>query len=158
MSELLDRARAVAVSFLRERAGQGVVPAAKALYDLAGEIAPLPRCLEQELQGGGGQLRDAARTVGALGLRGVALAPVLREALSSPEDETTPALDKDTEVAEAPWCVTAEADEAVAVLDSVFCRAGRNPWPRWSVVRASRTATLFGFAGRPLAASPPRRR
>ncbi|MFG2969638.1 hypothetical protein ACGFZS_40835 [Streptomyces sp. NPDC048288] len=147
-----DRARAVAVSALRERAEQGVLLAAKALYDLTGEIAPLLRCLEQELQCGGGQLRDAARTAGALGPRGVALAPVLREALSSPEDEATPALDKDTEVAEALWRVTGKADEAVAVLDSVFSRAGQNPWSRWSVARASRTAALLGPAGRPLAA------
>ncbi|MFF7987302.1 hypothetical protein ACFZDK_50930 [Streptomyces sp. NPDC007901] len=146
-----DRARAVAVSLVRERAEQGVLPVAKALYDLTGESAPLLHCLERELRGGAGQLRDAARTAGALGLRGAALAPALREALSSPADDTTPALDKDTEVAEALWRVSGTADEAVAVLASVFSRAGRNPWSRWSVARAARTTALLGSAGRPLA-------
>ncbi|MEU5743530.1 hypothetical protein ABZ784_36820 [Streptomyces tendae] len=36
--------------------------------------------------------------------------------------------------------------------DSVFARAEQNPWSRWSVVRAARTAVLLGPAGRPLAA------
>ena len=147
-----DRTRVVAVSLLREWAERGVLPAAKALYDLAGESAPLLHCLEQELQGGAGQLRDAIRMAGVLGRRGAALAPALREALSSPDDDTTHALDKDTEVAEALWRVSGSADEAVAVLASVFSRAARNPWSRWSVARAARTAALLGPAGRPLAA------
>ncbi|MFF4863892.1 hypothetical protein ACFY3J_19565 [Streptomyces sp. NPDC001231] len=145
-----DRARAV--TSLRARAEQGVLPAEKALYDLVGETAPLLHCLEQELRLGAGQLREAAKTAGALGPRGAALAPVLREALSGPENYTTPALDKDTELAEALWRVTGEADEAVAVLDSVFARAEQNPWSRWSVARAARTTALLGPAARPLAA------
>ncbi|MEV0019476.1 hypothetical protein [Streptomyces tendae] len=38
------------------------------------------------------------------------------------------------------------------MLDSVFARAEQNPWSRWSVARAARTAVLLGPAGRPLAA------
>ncbi|MFF4399494.1 hypothetical protein [Streptomyces sp. NPDC001480] len=144
-----DRARAV-IS-LRARAEQGVLPAAKALYDLVGETAPLLRCLEQELRRGAGEFREAVRTAGALGTRGAVLAPALRAALS-PDNDTTPALDKDTELAEALWRVTGEADEAVAVLDSVFTRAGQNPWSRWSVARAARTTALLGPAAQPLTA------
>jgi len=145
-----DRARAV--TSLRAEAEQGVLPAAKALYDLVGEIAPLLHCLEQEIRRGAGQLKEAARMAGALGARGAALAPVLREALSGPDNDTTPALDKDTELAEALWRVTGEADEAVAVLNSVFARAEQSPWSRWSVARAARTTALLGPAARPLAA------
>ncbi|MFG2986450.1 hypothetical protein ACGFYQ_35265 [Streptomyces sp. NPDC048258] len=145
-----DRARAV--TSLRTVAEQGVLPAAKALHDLVGEPAPLLHCLEQDLRRGAGQLREAAGTAGALGHGGAALAPTLRKALSGSDGDTTPALDTDTALAEALWRVTGEADEAVAVLDSVFARAEGNSWSRWSVVRAARTAALLGPAGRPLAA------
>ncbi|WP_411111542.1 hypothetical protein [Streptomyces sp. c-19] len=97
------------------------------------------------------QLRQAARTAGALGLRATALAPALREALNGTDGDTTPALDTDTALAEALWRVTGDADGVVAVLDSVFARAEQNPWSRWSVVRAARTTALLGPAGRPLA-------
>ncbi len=55
-------------------------------------------------------------------------------------------------VARALWRVTGDAEGVVAVPDSVFARAEQNPWSRWSVVRAARTAVLLGPAGRPLAA------
>ncbi|MFF3617568.1 hypothetical protein [Streptomyces sp. NPDC002580] len=145
-----DRARAV--DSLRARAEQGVLPAAKALYDLVGETEPLLHCLEQELRRGGGRLREAARTAGPLGPRGATLAPALREALSRSDDDTTPALDDDTQLAQALWHVTGEADEAVAVLESVFARAERSPWSRWSVARAVRTTALLGPAARSLGA------
>ncbi|OXY85262.1 hypothetical protein BEK98_45860 [Streptomyces diastatochromogenes] len=143
--------RARAVTSLQTGAEQGVLPAARALHDLVGEIAPLMHCLEQEPRRGADQLREAARMAGALGHRGAALAPALREALSGPDGDTTPALHTDTDLAEALWRVTGEAHEAVAVLDSVFARAAQNPWSRWSVVRAARTTALLGPAGRPLA-------
>ncbi|MET9388517.1 HEAT repeat domain-containing protein [Streptomyces sp. NPDC002928] len=146
-----DRARAVI--WLRTLAAErGVLPAAKALYDLDGEIAPLLHCLEQDLRRGASQLREAARMAGALGPRAAALAPALREALSGTDGDTTPALDTDTALAEALWRVTGDADEVVAVLDSVFARAEQNAWSRWSVVRAARATALLGPAGRPLTA------
>ncbi|MFB0627709.1 hypothetical protein [Streptomyces sp. AB3(2024)] len=145
---LPDRTRAV--GSLRA-AEQGVLHAAKALYTLVGEPALLLSCLEQELRGGR-DLRGAAAAVGPLGSRGAALAPVLREALGRSEGDTTPALDTDTALAEALWRVTADADGAVAVPDSVLARAEHSPWSRWSVVRAARAAALLGPAGRPLAA------
>ncbi|MGW7454372.1 hypothetical protein [Streptomyces sp. NPDC054787] len=146
-----DRSRAV-TSLRAVAAEQGVLPAAKALYDLDGEIAPLLHCLEQDLRRGAGQLREAARMAGALGPQAAALAPALREALNGTDDETTPALDTDTALAEALWRVTGDADGVVPVLDSVFARAEQNPWPRWSVARAAHTTVLLGPAGRPLAA------
>lgn len=146
-----DRVRAV-TSLRAVAAGQGVLPAAKALYDLDGEIAPLLHCLEQDLRRGAGQLRDAARMAGALGPRAAALVPALCEALSGTDGDTTPALDTDTALAEALWRVTGDAEGVVAVLDSVFARAEQNPSSRWSVVRAARTTVLLGPAGRPLAA------
>ncbi|MER6319070.1 hypothetical protein ABT237_35750 [Streptomyces sp. NPDC001581] len=146
-----DRARAV-TSLRAVAAEQGVLPAAKALHDLDGEIAPLLHCLEQDLRRGAGQLREAARMAGALGPRAAALAPALREALSGTDGDSTPALDTDTALAEALWRVTGDADAVVAVLDSVFARAEQNPWSRWSVVRAARATVLLGPAGRPLAA------
>ncbi|MGW7328686.1 hypothetical protein ACWGIU_08805 [Streptomyces sp. NPDC054840] len=146
-----DRARAV-TSLRALAAEQGVLPAAKALHDLDGEIAPLLHCLEQDLQRGASQVREAARMAGALGPRAAALAPALREALNGTDGDTTPALDTDTALAEALWRVTGDADAAVAVLDSIFARAEQNPWSRWSVVRAARTTALLGPAGRPLAA------
>jgi hypothetical protein len=145
-----DRARAVAS--LRARAEQGVLPAARALHALVGETAPLLHCLEQELRRGAGQLGAAASAAGALGFRGATLAPVLRETLNRSDNGTTPALDDDTELAQALWRVTGEADEAAAVLDSVFARAEQSPWSRWSVARAARTTALLGPAARPLAA------
>ncbi len=144
-----DRARAV--DSLRREAERGVLPAAQALYTLLGEVGPLLHCLEEELRRGTGQVREAARTAGALGPRGAVLAPALREALSDPGDDTTPALDKDSELAGALWRVTGKADEAVAVLESVFARAEQNAWSRWSVARAARTTALLGPAARPLA-------
>lgn len=144
--------RARAVTSLRAAAARGVLPAAQALYDLDGELAPLLHCLEQELRRGAGHVRDAAGPAGALGPRGAALVPALREALGAAAGgTTTPALDTDTALAEALWRITGDADEAVAALDSVFARAERNAWSRWSVVRAARTTTLLGPAGRPLA-------
>ncbi|MFD3547357.1 hypothetical protein ACFWUW_17450 [Streptomyces sp. NPDC058655] len=146
-----DRARAV-TSLRALAAEQGVLSAAKALHDLDGEIAPLLHCLEQDLQRGASQVREAARMAGALGPLAAALAPALREALNGTDGDTTPALDTDTALAEALWRVTGDADAAVAVLDSIFARAEQNPWSRWSVVRAARTTALLGPAGRPLAA------
>ncbi|WP_392667218.1 hypothetical protein [Streptomyces sp. LN785] len=143
--------RTQAVISLRAAAEQGVLHAAKALYTLVGEPALLLSCLEQELRCGGDP-RAAAGTLGALGPRGAALAPALREALRGPDDDTTPALDTDTAVAEALWRVTGDATGAVVVLDSVLARAERNPWSRWSVVRAARAAALLGPAGRQLSA------
>ncbi|WNI20479.1 hypothetical protein [Streptomyces sp. ITFR-16] len=141
--------RARAVGSLRAAAERGVLAAARALYDLEGEAAPLVRCLERELAGAG-DVRDAAVTAGVLGPRGAALVPALREALRRTGDATTPALDRDTAVAEALWRITGNAEEAVAVLDSVFARAERSAWSRWSVVRAARATALLGPAGRPL--------
>ncbi|MFJ4006678.1 hypothetical protein ACIPWL_24950 [Streptomyces sp. NPDC090023] len=143
-----ERGRAVAS--LRTAAEQGSLPAAQALYDLIGEPAPLLRCLEEGLRGGARELRDAALATGALGAQGAPLVPALRAALSGSSGDTTPTLDADTALAEALWRVTGEADEVIAVLDSVFTRAGRNAWSRWSVVRAARAAALLGPAGRPL--------
>ncbi|MFG3044131.1 hypothetical protein ACGFZR_04260 [Streptomyces sp. NPDC048241] len=139
-----------AVTTLRAAAEQGSLPAAQALYDLIGEPAPLLSCLEEGLRGGARELRDAALATGALGAQGVPLIPALRAALSGSSGDTTPALDADTALAEALWRVTGEADEVIAVLDSVFTRAGQNAWSRWSVVRAARAAALLGSAGRSL--------
>ncbi|MFE3764278.1 hypothetical protein ACFXPI_21265 [Streptomyces sp. NPDC059104] len=146
---LPDRTRAI--NSLRAAAEQGVLHAAKALYALVGEPAPLLSCLEHELRGGR-DLAGAAAAVGPLGSRGATLAPLLREALSGSDGDTTRGLDADTALAEALWRVTGDADGAVAVLDSVLARAERSPWSRWSVVRAARVAALLGPAGRPLAA------
>ncbi|MFE7236307.1 hypothetical protein ACFVAF_38025 [Streptomyces sp. NPDC057596] len=143
--------RAEAVTVLRTAAGQGSLPAAKALYDLVGEHEPLVHCLDRELRSGGRRLGEAVGTAGALGPRAAALAPTLREALSGPDRETvTPALDADTALAEALWRVTEDAAAVVAALDSVFARAEQNPWSQWSAVRAARTTALLGPAGRPL--------
>ncbi|MGW1761044.1 hypothetical protein [Streptomyces mirabilis] len=143
--------RAEAVAVLRAAAGVGSLPAAKALYDLVGEHEPLVQCLDRELRSGGRRLREAVGTVGALGPRAAALAPVLREALSGPDGETaTPALDADTALAEALWHVTEDAATVVAALDSVFARAEQNSLSQWSAVRAARTTALLGAAGRPL--------
>ncbi|MGW7178350.1 hypothetical protein [Streptomyces xanthophaeus] len=146
-----DRARAV-TSLRAVAAELRVLPAAKALHDLDGDITPLLHCLEQDLRRGNSQLREAARIAGGLGPRAAALAPALREALTGTDGDTTAALDTDTALAEALWRVTGDTDGAVAVLDSVFSRAEQNPWSRWSVVRAARTTALLGAAGRPLAA------
>lgn len=136
---------------LRAAAGEGSLPAAKALYDLVGEHEPLVHCLDRELRSGGRRLREAVGTVGALGPRAAALAPVLREALSGPDGETaTPALDADPALAEALRHVTEDATTVVAALDSVFARAEQNSWSPWSAVRAARTTALLGPAGRPL--------
>lgn len=142
--------RARAVGSLRAAAERGVLAAATALYDLEGETGPLLHCLEHELGSGAGDVRNAAATAGGLGPRGAALVPALREALRGSGDAPTPALDRDTAVAEALWRITGIADEAVAVLDSVFARAERSAWSRWSVVRAARATALLGPAGRPL--------
>ncbi|MFE2851991.1 hypothetical protein ACFXJO_12760 [Streptomyces lavendulae] len=146
-----DRAQAV-TSLRAVAAEQGVLPAAKALHDLDGDIAPLLHCLEQDLRRGTSQLREAARIAGALGPLAAALAPALREALTGTNGDTTPALDTDTALAEALWRVTGDADAVVAVLDSVFSRAEQSPWSRWSIVRAARATVLLGPAGRPLTA------
>ncbi|MCM1965809.1 hypothetical protein [Streptomyces sp. G1] len=145
-----ERVRAAAA--LRAAAGQGVLPAAKALYELDGELAPLLHCLGQELRRDAGQAGHVAATAGGLGPRGAPLVPALREALGgTPRTSTaTPALDTDTALAEALWRITGDAVEAVAVLDSVFARAEQNAWSRWPVVRAARTTALLGPAGRPL--------
>lgn len=143
--------RAEAVTVLRAAAGEGSLPAAKALYELVGEHEPLVQCLDRELRSGGRRLREAVGTAGALGPRAAALAPALREALSGPDGETvTPALDADTALAEALWRVTEDAAAVVAALDSVFARAEQNSWSQWSAVRAARTTALLGPAGRPL--------
>ncbi|MFF4330699.1 HEAT repeat domain-containing protein [Streptomyces sp. NPDC048387] len=142
--------RARIVTSLRTAAEHAVLPAAKALHDLGGEIEPLLHCLEKDLRRGDGRLTEAARMAGALGPRAAALAPVLREALSGTHGDTTPALDADAALAEALWRVTGDVDAVVAVLDSVFARAEQNPWSRWPVVRAARTTALLGPAGRPL--------
>ncbi|MGW6866147.1 hypothetical protein [Streptomyces sp. NPDC054901] len=146
-----DRARAV-TSLRAVAAELGVLPAAKALHDLDGDIAPLLHCLEQDLRRGTSQLREAAGMAGALGPRAAALVPALREALTGTDGDTTPALDTETALAEALWRVTGDTDGVVAVLHSVFSRAEQNPWSRWSVVQAARTTALLGPAGRPLAA------
>ncbi|OLZ59364.1 hypothetical protein AVW11_26555 [Streptomyces amritsarensis] len=145
-----DRARAV-TSLRAMAAEQEVLPAAKALLDLDGEIAPLLHCLEQDLRRGTDRVREAATMAAALGPRAAGLAPALRKAVDAANADTTPALDRDIALAEALWHVTGDADGVVAVLDSVFARAERNPWSRWSVVRAARTTALLGPAGRPLA-------
>ncbi|WP_328946130.1 hypothetical protein OG259_36470 [Streptomyces sp. NBC_00250] len=145
-----DRTRAV--TCLRAASEQGVLHAAKALYTLVGEPAPLLSCLDRALGSGGRDVDWEAGILGALGPLGAALAPVLREALSDSDSTTTPALDTDTALAEALWRITGDADEAVAVLDSVLARAEHGSWSRWSVVRAARAAALLGPAGRPLAA------
>ncbi|MEV6332069.1 hypothetical protein [Streptomyces sp. NPDC051909] len=144
--------RDLAVTALREAARRGVLPAAKALYDLADDPAPLLRCLEQELGRGGRDLRDAVGIAAMLGPRGAALAPLLRGALSDPGQDTTPALDTDTALAEALWRVTGDPEPVVAVLASVFDRAAQSQWARWSVARAARVTALLGPAGRPLTA------
>lgn len=46
------------------------------------------------------------------------------------EVDTTPALDTATALSEALRRVTGDTDGVVAVLDSVFARAERNPWSR----------------------------
>ncbi|MFE9168832.1 hypothetical protein ACFYNZ_04765 [Streptomyces kebangsaanensis] len=144
--------RAEAVTVLRTVAGQGSLPAAKALYDLVGEHEPLVDCLDRELRSGGRRLGEAVGTAGALGPRAAALAPALREALSGPDGATvTSALDADTALAEALWHVTEDATAVVTALDSVFARAEQSPWSRWSTVRAARVTALLGPAGRPLA-------
>ncbi|MGW0122072.1 hypothetical protein [Streptomyces sp. NPDC003327] len=142
--------RDTATAALREAARRGVLPAAKALYDLTGDSTPLLRCLERELAEGGGDVRDAAGTAAALGARGAALAPLLRGALSDPAQDTTPVLDTDTALAVALWRVTEDPAPVVAVLASVFDRAARSPWTRWTVARAARATALLGPAGRPL--------
>ncbi|MFB6518210.1 hypothetical protein [Streptomyces sp. NPDC056401] len=144
--------RVRATTALRVAAGQGILPAAKALYELDGELVPLLHCLGQELRRDAGQARHVAATAGGLGPRGAALVPALREALGGTPgtSTTTPALDTDTALAEALWRITGDADEAVAVLDSVFARAEQSAWSRWQVVRAARTTALLGPAGRPL--------
>ncbi|MET8826279.1 hypothetical protein ABZX40_34570 [Streptomyces sp. NPDC004610] len=146
--------RAQAITALRTLvAARESLPAAKALSDLGGELAPLLHCLEQALVRDADGREEAARTAGALGPRAAALAPALREALSGPDDDhITPVLDTDTALAEALWRITGDADEVVAVLDSVFARAEQLPWSRWSVVRAARAAALLGGAGRALTA------
>ncbi|MFF8829412.1 hypothetical protein [Streptomyces sp. NPDC015131] len=140
--------RAPAVTALRAAADRGSLAAAKALYDLTDETAPVVRLVADALRGRG--LRDAARIAGALGPRGATLAPALRDALSDPGHAVMPALDGDTALAEALWRTTGEADEAVTILDSVFARAEGDTWSRWSVVRAAHAAALLGPAGRPL--------
>ncbi|MEV4949273.1 hypothetical protein [Streptomyces sp. NPDC053755] len=144
--------RDVAVAALREAAREGSLPAAKALYDLTDDPEPLLRCLEQELGRGGRDPRDAARIAAELGSRGAVLAPLLREALSGPDEDTTPALDTDTALAVALWRVTGDPGPSVTVLGSVFDRAARSPWTRWSVARAARATALLGPAARPLTA------
>ncbi|MER8237419.1 hypothetical protein [Streptomyces sp. NPDC094049] len=142
--------RATAVAALAEVAATAVLPSAKALYDLTGDPVPLLRRLERELGGAGGDMGDAARAAAALGRRGAALEPLLRAALSDPEETLSSALDTDTALAEALWRVTGDPAPAVAVLESVLTRAAHGRWSRWSVIRAARTAALLGPAGRPL--------
>ncbi|MFG2621261.1 HEAT repeat domain-containing protein [Streptomyces sp. NPDC048507] len=143
-----ERSRAVAA--LRATAAQGDLCAAKALDDLADDAAPLLHCLERELRRGGRDLRAALAATAALGPRGAVLAPVLREVLAGHDGGGPPAPDTATALAEALWRVTGRADEALPVLDAVFARAEGDPWFRWPVVRAARTAALLGQAGRPL--------
>ncbi|MER8235673.1 hypothetical protein [Streptomyces sp. NPDC094049] len=144
--------RDVAVAALKAVAERGVLPAAKALYDLTDDPTLLLRCLEQELGRGGRDVRDAARAAAELGSRGAALVPLLRGALSDPDKDTKPALDTDTALAEALWRVMGDPDPVVAVLASVFDRAAQSQWTRWSVARAARAAALLGPAGRSLTA------
>ncbi|MFE5897084.1 hypothetical protein ACFQ67_06640 [Streptomyces sp. NPDC056488] len=144
--------RAPVVAALRAAAEKEVLPAAKALYDLTDDPTPLLRCLAHELGRDGGDLREAARLAAALGPRGAALAPLLHGALGDPENSTMPVLDTGTALAEALWHVTGDPDPVLAVLESVFARAERNQWSRWSVARAARATALLGPAGRPLTA------
>ncbi|MFC8489431.1 HEAT repeat domain-containing protein [Streptomyces sp. NPDC057235] len=144
--------RATVVAALRAATERGSLSAAEALYDLTDDPAPLLRCLVRELGRDGGDLREAARLAASLGTRGATLAPLLRGALGDPANSTTPALDTDIALAEALWRVAGDPDPVVAVLESVFARAERNQWSRWSVARAARATALLGPAGRPLAA------
>ncbi|MFJ6248124.1 MULTISPECIES: hypothetical protein [unclassified Streptomyces] len=144
--------RAMVVAALRAATERGSLSAAEALYDLTDDPAPLLRCLVREIGRDGGDLREAARLAASLGTRGATLAPLLRGALGDPANSTTPALDTDIALAEALWRVAGDPDPVVAVLESVFARAERNQWSRWSVARAARAAALLGPAGRPLAA------
>ncbi|MFF3849308.1 HEAT repeat domain-containing protein [Streptomyces sp. NPDC002328] len=146
--------RARAERALRAAAEKGSIPVAQGLYDLTDDARPLIDLLEQALRRDGDRARQAAATaVAALGSGAKALAPALRAALGGTGgDTTTPALDVDTALAEALWRVTQDAPAVVAALDSVFARAERNQWSRWSVVRAARVAALLGPAGRPLTA------
>lgn len=138
---------------LRAAADQGSIPAAKAVFDLAGEHEPLLRCLDRDIRLGGRGLTEAAGQPGPLGTRAAELAPVLRAALAGwGGGMGTPTLDADIAIAGALWHITGDAAEAVAVLDSVFERAQHNPWSQWSMVRAARTTALLGPAGRPLTA------
>ncbi|MER6399294.1 hypothetical protein ABT263_25095 [Kitasatospora sp. NPDC001603] len=144
-----DRSRTLAA--LRAAADTSALPAAKALNDLTGDASALLRLLGPELREGGLRQRQAAAAAGELGPRAVALVPALRAALGGPDPDTTFALDTDIALAEALWRTTGDADEAVAILDSVLRRAARNPWSQWSVARAARAAALLGAAGRQLA-------
>jgi hypothetical protein len=121
------------------------------LYDLTGEHEILLDRLSHELRGGSRDIREAAATAGALGPRAADLAPALRAALSGADGSATnPVLDVDTALAEALWRITQDAATVVDALDSVFARAERSPWSRWSAVRAARVTALLGPAGRPL--------
>ncbi|MGW9449713.1 HEAT repeat domain-containing protein [Streptomyces sp. NPDC055632] len=150
-SDPADRATVVAALWAATEK-KGSLSAAEALYDLTDDPAPLLRCLVRELGRDGGDLKEAARLAALLGTRGATLAPFLRGALDDPANSTTPALDTDIALAEALWRVAGDPDPVVAVLESVFARAERNQWSRWSVARAARATALLGPAGRPLAA------
>ncbi|SEC06970.1 hypothetical protein [Streptomyces sp. KS_5] len=129
---------------------EGRPAAAHALFELTGDAQPLRAAIRSGLSGKLYDIRDAARRSAELGSAGAELAPALRAALGEPgQGRTIPRLDADTELAEALWRITGEADEAVRILASVLAESD-GPWFNWTGVRAARLAAQLGPAARTL--------
>ncbi|MEU9446109.1 hypothetical protein AB0D42_35660 [Streptomyces sp. NPDC048304] len=130
------------------RAAAGSLMVARAHHDLTGETDVLLDAVAKALAAGP---REAAQAAAGLGAAAAGLLPALRAALSEDAEPTTPELDRDVAIATALWQIARDAEEAVAILASVFGRTtGNQLWHRWTVVRAIRAAALLGAAARPL--------
>ncbi|MFD9128446.1 hypothetical protein [Kitasatospora sp. NPDC059571] len=144
--------RAAAADALRTAARDGALPAARALYELSGDIGPLLAALTVRLSGRPFEVTDAVRTVAGLGRAAAALVPAVREALARrPDTHPAHTMDSETTLAEVLWRTGAAPEEAVGLLDGVLARAAGRAQYHWSTVTAARAAAALGPAGRPLA-------
>ncbi|MFB7470432.1 HEAT repeat domain-containing protein [Kitasatospora sp. NPDC056184] len=143
------------------KAATGPIAVARAHYDVTGDPDLLLHTITEQLGSPEAALsRETAEALNAaadLGPAAADLLPTLPALAALPAaaladgPPTVPQLDNAIATARALWQIDGDAEEAVDILAAVLDHtADKNPWHRWTVVRALRAAAALGTAGHPL--------
>ncbi|MGY3678806.1 hypothetical protein ACVWXU_002429 [Streptomyces sp. TE33382] len=118
--------------------------AARALFALTGDDAPLLAAVAARLADDRNGIREAAAAAAELGPAATGLVPALRAAFNAPDaHRNIPEMQADIEIAAALHRITGDAAEAVPVLTGVLTETEMT-WTRWAFVHAARVAAGLG--------------